>query len=241
MTAMARVLVVDDDHDIADSMCALVEARGHSVQVAYDSEEALRLARESDFDIGFLDIMMPGRSGVENLFELKRLQPDMTCYIMTGFSVTSLIEQALADGVLGILHKPVFPEDVLALLAKPSGGSLLIADEDGDLASSLAPALNKAGWPTIAARSFADVEVKAADHHIDALILDIDAPMLGSMEVCAKLWRMGKELPTLVITGEAQEWSDAARGSVCHLFKPVDPAMILALIDRTRRKLRVAP
>jgi two-component system response regulator HydG len=240
MTGTARVLIVDDDHDIADSLCALVEARGHCVRVAYDGEEALRLARESDFDIGFLDIMMPGRNGVESLFELKRLQPEMTCYMMTGFSVTNLIEQALVGGALGILHKPVFPEDVLALLPRPTGGSLLIADEDGDLASSLAPSLNKAGWPTIATRSFADVEVKAIDHHIDALILDIDAPMLGSMEVCTRLWRMGKELPTVVITGEAPEWSDAERGSVCHLFKPVDPAMILALIDRTRRKLRVA-
>jgi DNA-binding response OmpR family regulator len=100
--------------------------------------------------------------------------------------------------------------------------------------------LNKAGWQTITTTHIENLEEQAADDHIDALILDIDVPMLGGMEVCVKLWGMGKELPTLVIAGQAAEWSEAGGGSLCHLYKPVDPAMILALIDKTRRRLRVA-
>jgi DNA-binding response OmpR family regulator len=230
MTDKARVLVVDDDHDIAESLAAVIEARGHRVSVAYSGEEAMRLAADRRFDIAFLDIMMPGRNGVESLFDIKRLQPGMTVYMMTGFSVTDLIEQALAGGALGVLHKPVLPEDVLALLPSPQGGSLLIADEDGDLAGSLVPALTKAGWPTLVAKGCDDAKHKIAGTALDALILDIDLPMLGSIEMCAELWRMGTDVPTLVLAGEAASQLVTA-GSVYHLFKPVDPSVILSLID----------
>src|SRR5688572_10828433 len=101
MKKAARVLVADDDHDIADSLAAVIEARGHSVSVAYSGGEATRLAHEKRFDIGFLDIMMPGRNGVECLFDIKRLQPGMTVYMMTGFSVADLIEQALGRRCAG--------------------------------------------------------------------------------------------------------------------------------------------
>jgi two-component system, NtrC family, response regulator HydG len=240
MTARARVLVVDDDHDIAESLAAVIEARGHFVSVAYNSEQAMRLAGEIRFDIAFLDIMMPGRNGVESLFDIKRLQPGMTVYMMTGFSVADLIKQALAGGALGVLHKPVLPKDVLALLPTPRNGSLLIADTDGDLLDCLGPALTKAGWPTLVANSCADAKRQAANTALDALIVDVDVPMLGGVEVCAELWRMGKDVPTLVVTGETAASSDMEPGSVCHLFKPVDPSMILSLIENAKPNLRLA-
>lgn len=240
MTARARVLVVDDDRDIADSLAAVIEARGHSVSVAYDSDEAMRLAGENGFDIAFLDIMMPGRSGVESLFDIKRLQPGMTVYMMTGFSVADLIEQALAGGALGVLQKPVLPKDVLALLPSPRSGSLLIADTDGDLFDRLEPALTNAGWPTLVANCSADARRQAANTALDALIVDIDVPLLAGVEVCTELWRMGRDVPTLVVTGETATGVDMAPGSVCHLFKPVDPSMILTLIENSKPNLRVA-
>jgi DNA-binding response OmpR family regulator len=81
MSGKAKVLVVDDDRDVADSLAGIIEARGHSVWVAYDGEEAMRLALELRFDVGFLDVVLPGKNGVESLFDLKRLQPGMAIYI----------------------------------------------------------------------------------------------------------------------------------------------------------------
>jgi DNA-binding NtrC family response regulator len=240
MSGKAKVLVVDDDRDVADSLAGIIEARGHSVWVAYDGEEAMRLALELRFDVGFLDVVLPGKNGVESLFDLKRLQPGMAIYMMTGFSVADLIARALAGGALGILRKPVAPEEVLSLLPPRNGGSLLIADEDGDLSDSLAPALNEAGWPTLAVSCSEDAKMRAADAMLDAMIVDIDAPLLGSMEVCAELWRMGRRLPTVIVTPEEEEVKPVAPGNVCHLFKPVDPVQVLSLIDKVAPGLRVA-
>jgi DNA-binding response OmpR family regulator len=233
------VLVVDDDRDLADSLAAVIEARGHSVLVAYCGEEAMRLAGGEQFEIVFLDVMMPGRNGVESLFELKRLQPCAVIYMMTGFSVDDLIEQALAGGALGVLRKPVAPEDILALLPVPPRGSVLVADEDGDLTVSLKPALTGAGWQALFATSCAEARHKAADVTLGALIVDVDAPMLGSMEICAELWRMGMDVPTLVVTRKNCGSPAVEAGSVCHLFKPVDPSFVLALVENAKTNLRV--
>jgi hypothetical protein len=60
------------------------------------------------------------------------------------------------------------------------------------------------------------------------------------MEVCAELWRMGRRLPTVIVTPEAEEVKPVAPGNVCHLFKPVDPVQVLSLIDKVAPGLRVA-
>ena len=73
------------------------------------------------------------------------------------------------------------------------------------------------------------------------MIVDIDVPMLGGVEICGELWRMGRYVPTLVVTGELGGWSPVATGSVCHLFKPVDPAMILSLLDDAGSALSAPP
>jgi DNA-binding response OmpR family regulator len=239
MKSRTRVLVVDDDRDLADSLAAVIEARGHAVSIAYSGEEAMRLAGEEQFEIVFLDVIMPGRNGVESLFALKRMQPRAAIYMMTGFSVDDLIEQALAGGALGVLRKPVAPKDVLALLPVPPQGCVLVADEDGDLAASLKPALTEAGWPVLFAASSVEAMHKAADATLGALILDVDAPMLGSMQICTDLWRMGKDVPTLIVTSEYAGLPAMEAGAVCHLFKPVDPSILLSLIENAKRTLQV--
>jgi DNA-binding response OmpR family regulator len=129
----------------------------------------------------------------------------------------------------------------LELLPKSHTGSVLIADEDGDLARSLRAVLTEAGWPVSVADTSDEAKLQAAATHLDAVIVDIDVPMLGGVEICAELWRMGRNAPTLVVTGELGGWSPVAAGSVCHLFKPVDPAMILSLIDDAGSALSAPP
>ncbi|HKQ95307.1 MAG TPA: response regulator [Aestuariivirgaceae bacterium] len=240
MSSGIEVLVVDDDHDIADSLAQVIEARGHSVAVAYTGDEAMQLAASRKFDIAFFDIVMPGKSGVESLYEIKRLQPDMTCYMMTGFSVEALISQALAGGALGVLHKPLIPEQVLKLLPSAHDGSVLIGDEDNDIVRAIGPALMMAGWPTVTARNAAEAQAQLNSTHIDAMILDLNDPTLTGAEVCAEVNRMGKHVPTLLVTGDQTRTGPVRRGGVAHLHKPVDPAEVLALIDRARPALRIA-
>jgi len=60
-----RILVVEDDEDIVDTVKFTLETRGFEVDVAYDGLHALRKARKGGYDLMILDIMLPGKNGYE--------------------------------------------------------------------------------------------------------------------------------------------------------------------------------
>lgn len=116
MGVALKILVVDDDTDAIDSLAELLELEGHDVTVAYDGDTAVAAYTEEKFDIAFMDIMMPGKNGVESLTEIRSIQSDARVLMMTGYSIEALIDQALNAGARGVLFKPLKIEEVLAAL-----------------------------------------------------------------------------------------------------------------------------
>src|SRR4249919_2236287 len=70
-----RILLVDDDHEIIESMRIALEARGYEILVARDGNQGLAMAEREDPDLMILDMMMPKRSGFLVLEKLRRSRP----------------------------------------------------------------------------------------------------------------------------------------------------------------------
>ncbi|MGY6216623.1 PAS domain-containing hybrid sensor histidine kinase/response regulator [Methylolobus aquaticus] len=109
LPARRRILIVDDEREIADTLSFLLAARGHSVQTAYDGEEALAIVAEASFDVVILDIRMPRLGGLEVARRL-RSQPrleHLTLIAMTGFGTATDAAASTAAGFDWHLVKPV--------------------------------------------------------------------------------------------------------------------------------------
>jgi two-component system, NtrC family, response regulator HydG len=120
-TDMARplnILVLDDDAENADALAELFSLDEHKVIVAYNGEDAIAAYKANSFDLGFFDVMMPGRNGVDSFLEIKRLNPTAKIYFMTGYSGDVLLQKALDNGALGVFGKPVDLLKVLDMLEK---------------------------------------------------------------------------------------------------------------------------
>ena len=113
MTRKLNILVVDDDVANAESLAELFEMDNHRVIIAYDGQQAVEAFSLNKVDIGFFDVMMPNKNGVESFMEIKSVHPDARVYFMTGYSADDLIQKAVAGGALGVFSKPV---DLLRLL-----------------------------------------------------------------------------------------------------------------------------
>ena len=61
-----NILVVDDDQDFSESLTMVLESRGYAVEVAHTGEEAIRKFQDTNFDIAFMDVKLPGKDGVES-------------------------------------------------------------------------------------------------------------------------------------------------------------------------------
>ncbi|HXS40316.1 MAG TPA: response regulator [Stellaceae bacterium] len=222
-----RVLVIDDDRDHAESIVDILTMRGHQVEAAFSGEAGVKLFREEDFDIVFMDVKLPGMNGVETFFEFKKIRPDARVMMMTGYSVEELISQAIANGALGVLRKPFAIGDLLRVLdeVKPRG-LILVADDDPDFAESLQPILAEHGYSVEVASTGQEALEKATQAGVNCLILDLSMPLLTGVEVYLKLKELGKSIPTIFVTGFPGEKTAALTGP-----RPVDRGILMKPFD----------
>ena len=107
MTRPLNILVLDDDVDNADSLAEVFAMDDHRVIVAYNGQQAIEAFSLNQVDIGFFDVMMPGKNGVDSFIEIKRDHPDAKIYFMTGYSADDLLNKAIDNGAMGVFGKPV--------------------------------------------------------------------------------------------------------------------------------------
>jgi len=121
MASATRVLVVEDDHDFAESLAIALGTRNCAVEIARTGEEAIRLYHAHDYDIAFMDIKLPGKNGVQSLVEILDFMPQAKIVMMTGFSEPALLEQARQAGAMDILRKPFRMRDLLDFIDRLQG------------------------------------------------------------------------------------------------------------------------
>ena len=121
---MQRVLVVDDDRLVAETLSLIFERNGFRARAVYSADEALECAREFQPDLLLCDVTMPGRDGLSLVADMTRELPDCRILVLTGFysNVKNVREHAQKlSRPLGILTKPCQPAELLreaaALLA----------------------------------------------------------------------------------------------------------------------------
>ena len=114
-TKSVRIMIVDDDQDLAESLADLLQVHGYDVEIAKDGQDALEHARSGDFDITFMDVRMPVMNGVDSFLAIKRIKPQARIVMMTGFK-EPILEKAINAGAEGPLHKPFSVEDMLKLV-----------------------------------------------------------------------------------------------------------------------------
>jgi signal transduction histidine kinase/ActR/RegA family two-component response regulator len=114
-----RILVADDNVDAADTLSILLRMEGHEVRVAYDGEQAIRIAEAFRPALAFLDIGMPRMDGYQTALALRALpgMHDIRLVALTGWGAEEERARTHAAGFDHHLLKPAFPEQVQAILA----------------------------------------------------------------------------------------------------------------------------
>src|SRR5688572_8369656 len=111
-----RVLVVDDNPDMRRTMQALLEIEGFTVSLAADGEEALRIQKDFCADVVVTDIFMPGKEGIETIYELRKRFPQTKVIVMSGglrVKGVDYFEVARELGAVKTLKKPFAPAELI--------------------------------------------------------------------------------------------------------------------------------
>ncbi len=109
-----RILIVDDDVDVAGSLGSLLGLEGYHVEIAYGSEDALPLGL--NVDVALVDIRLGHADGVRLAAELRQANPDILVVMMTAYASVQTAIKALRVGTYDYLCKPFDPDELLATL-----------------------------------------------------------------------------------------------------------------------------
>jgi DNA-binding NtrC family response regulator len=110
---VSRILVIDDDSGVRESMERMLHSAGYTVQTAATGEEGLALARGSTYDVILSDMRMPGISGIDVLRRLREQHVDAAFIVMTGFGTVDSAVEAMKLGAVDFVQKPFFREELL--------------------------------------------------------------------------------------------------------------------------------
>ena len=202
-----KIFVVDDHRDIAEGLAEVLRLQGHEVDVAFGGEQAVRMFKENDYDIAFMDVMMPGMNGVESFLAIRRHKPNAKVVMMTGYSVEQLLDQVVEKGAYGVLHKPVIVDDILKTLERvKSEGLVLIADANPQFGSSIKGVLEQNGYRTVNARSGKEALAKAMEGGVDIMLLGKELPILSGIEVYMELRKRSRDIPTVIVTEQGASY-----------------------------------
>jgi len=124
----SRILIVDDSKFMRMLLADLLTRNGFEVLEAESGEQAVKVFLEESPDLVTLDILMPGRDGIETLQDLRAQSPDARVVMVTALGMEDYIKRALDSGADGFILKPFSAEKVLEtvqeVLERPaSGGS----------------------------------------------------------------------------------------------------------------------
>jgi CheY-like chemotaxis protein len=113
-----RVLVVDDEQVIADTLAKILDLNGYDASAVYTGTAAVESARSLKPDLVISDVIMPDMNGIEAAISIRGFLPGCKILLFSGQAATAdLLENARAQGhEFEILAKPVHPSDLLAKL-----------------------------------------------------------------------------------------------------------------------------
>ncbi len=129
---MTRILVVDDEDLVRETLCNMLEDVGYEIVEAANGVEALHVFDEIEVDLVITDIFMPEKEGLETIAELRQRKPDVKVVAISGGGgdgKMDYLEFAKRFGARSILTKPFLREDVLRVVSA-------VLEQDNDVPAS---------------------------------------------------------------------------------------------------------
>jgi two-component system, NtrC family, response regulator HydG len=113
-----RVLVVDDDKVLQDSVRRALEFHHFFVDVADNGREAVNKVYREKYDLVVMDVNMPEMNGIEALVEMKKNNPSIIVIIVTAYSNVQDAVKAVKEGAYNYLEKPITSDNLVALIKR---------------------------------------------------------------------------------------------------------------------------
>ena len=146
MKKNAKILLVEDDANIASGLQKVMRAEGYEIVALDRGDEGLKRALQDDFDVVITDLKLPGLDGLELVKQLRQAKPKLPILLITAHGSTETAIEATKWGAFDYLPKPFPQSQLLAMLNKCVSAKLAAAASEGPQPGGAAPAGADTSW-----------------------------------------------------------------------------------------------
>ena len=225
MSEKLRILIVDDDRRMANTLLDIFKVKGYLAEAAYSGAEALEKVEEGHFDSVLTDLKMPEMNGVDLYRAIKEIQPELPVVFMTAYSADDLIKEGLEEGALAVLTKPLEIDLLLSFLAALSKErSIVIVDDDPQFCKTLGDILRARGFAVAEVTYPAGLANKLGPDG-QVVVLDMKFNSTSGLAILKEIREQYPQVPVILVTGYREEMAQAIEAALkvnayACLYKP---------------------
>jgi two-component system response regulator HydG len=236
MKTKLRILIVDDDHNMAHTLADILAISGYEPLEANLPEEALKIVTEKPVDCVLTDVRMSGMNGVELFEEIHKINAALPVVLMTAYAADDLITHGLKRGAIGVLTKPLEINQLLGFLTILSNEHCIaVVDDDPAFCKTLAEILARRGYHVKVVSDPGQL-LEVMTPQVQSVLLDMKLGDTDGLKILEQIHEHHSDIPVLLITAYRQEMASAiekalALHAFACLYKPLDISQLLKTLD----------
>lgn len=250
---MLKVLIVDDDQRIINTMRDIITIKGFEAATASSGEEAIELLKTEKpqggspkIDCVLLDNQMGGMSGAQTYSIIKEICPNLPVIFMTAYSTDEIVKACKEDGAYAALSKPINIQMLLSFLnSLRKTVTIIVIDDNKEFCTILRDVLALKKYDVECMVSPIDLSKTIEKHKSNAIILlDLKLGELNGIDVLKDIKKTYSNIPIVLITGyHAEMLNEIEEGLLLNaytcLYKPIEiEGLYKILIEIQQKKLK---
>lgn len=221
------ILVVDDQAGMRLTLKGILTRKGFYVDVAESGEGAVDAVLKGDYRIVFMDIKMPGMSGVDAFIKIKESKPDIQVIMMTAHAVDEEINQAIREGVYAVVLKPFEVEEILQIIQDclQKQKLALIVDDQAQDCEKIRSLLSDKGYKTVTIGVGESSLWEIRQRQFEMIFFNVELPDMDPINVLKQIKYVQPHSKVIILSRGSDSLIQEAKKIGIHsvLNKPLQP------------------
>ncbi len=241
MNPSLSVLIVDDHAGMRRTLEDILDDEGYEVVTASTGTDAIETCKKQRFDVILMDVRMPGLNGVETYRQIKNYSIGTRVIMMSAYSVEELKKEALQEGAIAFLQKPLDVEKTLKIIKQAEHPPVLIVMDNKEERELLAEKLSEQNYRTYTTSTSEEALELARQIRFNLIMIDTKLHTMNGLELYLALKKVTPTSITIMLAETEENFLNQAEEAVKHnaytfFKKPLDLDKLLTVLKQIQRQ-----
>jgi len=242
MEKVLSTLIVDDHVGMRTTLQDILEDEGYQVSSASSGDEAIQICQDKKFDIILMDVRMPGINGVDAFRKIKTISKDTRVIMMSAYSIDEMKLEALREGAIAFLQKPLDISQVLKLIEDDDNTPVLVVMQDPKEREEIVNILEDKTYRAHVTHSPDEAMDLARQIRFKLILIETKLDPISGLELYLALKQISPDAVSIMLAETEDVFIKQAKEAVqknayTFLKKPLKRDALISILDTLKKQL----